>query len=367
MMAGISSNLLKDRQEKILSLWVERSLKEVPSAVTAEALALRNSLPLYLDHLSEALATNRKMDVRSVLAHDKEGIRIGRLHGADRAGNTSYVLTEVIFEYHILREVIFQVLETEEQLPVIHRDIILDSIEQAVNDAAVKFSEVHADIQQRFINTLTHDLKTPISAAKLSAQLILKKSENPEACIELGSRVIGRMNRLTSMIDDLLDAGRVRAGEFLQLQFSECDLRMVCEEVVDEMSIVHNRTFKFNASGNVKGVWGGDGVRRALENLVGNAVKYGKMTGLITIKLEEIKSGVRISVHNEGTPIPKEEISSLFVNYRRSKSAESGTQGGWGLGLTLVKGVADAHKGTIQVTSGEGEGTTFIRTAEFLI
>jgi hypothetical protein len=158
-MAGQNSNRLKDSIEKIMRLWTERSLKEVPSAVSANALALRDSLPIYLNHLSEALATNRKMDVKSVLAHDKEAVRIGSLHGADRAGNTSYILTEVIFEYHILREVIFQVLEEAEPLDSLQRDIILDSIEQAVNDAAVKFTDVHADIQQKFIDTLTHDLR----------------------------------------------------------------------------------------------------------------------------------------------------------------------------------------------------------------
>ena len=359
-MSGISSNLLKERREKILRLWEKRSLNEVPSAVTVESLALRDSLPTYLDHLSEALATNRKMDVRSVNAHDKEGVRLGRLHGADRAGNTSYVLTEVIFEYHILREVIFQVLEEEGQLPQIHRDIILDSIEQAVNDAAVKFSEVHADIQQRFINTLTHDLRTPISAAKLSAELILKRSDKPEACIELGSRIIGCMKRLNSMIDDLLDAGRVRAGELLSLPMIDCDLKSIFSEVIDEMTDLHGHRFKFRADRPVNGQWGCDGLRRAVENLIGNAVKYGLPDSPISLSLEQTRDSVRISVHNEGVPIPKEELPVLFENYRRSKSSEAGGKSGWGLGLTLVKGVADAHRGRVSVKSEEGSGTTFV-------
>jgi hypothetical protein len=67
-MAGVSSNRLKDKKEKILSLWEQRSLKEVASAGSAASLALRNSLPMYLDHLSDALATNRRMDFKSVYA-----------------------------------------------------------------------------------------------------------------------------------------------------------------------------------------------------------------------------------------------------------------------------------------------------------
>ena len=91
------------------------------------------------------------MDVAAVASHVRESLRIGKLHGEDRASNRSYQLREVIFEYHILREVLFEVLETEGLLPKLERDIVLDSIEQAVNDAVVEFTEVHADIQQKFL------------------------------------------------------------------------------------------------------------------------------------------------------------------------------------------------------------------------
>src|SRR3954469_22149254 len=135
--AGTDSLQISEKKETILSLWEDRCLKEVESAGTTASLALRNSIPVYLDHLAEALATNRRMDFKSVFVHDEEASRIGKLHGADRASNRSYVLTEVIFEYHILREVIFEALETQGPLAVIQRDIVYDSIEQAVNDAAV--------------------------------------------------------------------------------------------------------------------------------------------------------------------------------------------------------------------------------------
>jgi hypothetical protein len=69
-MAGVSSNRLKDQKEKILRLWEERSLKEVAAAGTCASLSLRDSLPTYLDHLSESLATNRKMYSRSFFSRD---------------------------------------------------------------------------------------------------------------------------------------------------------------------------------------------------------------------------------------------------------------------------------------------------------
>jgi signal transduction histidine kinase len=364
-MAGFSSNRLKEKKEKILELWAERSLKEIPSAGTSVTLALRDSVPLYLDHLSDALATNRKMDFASIATHKLESVRIGKMHGADRASNRSYVLTEVIFEYHILREVIFQVLETDGPLAQAQRDIILDSIEQAVNDAAVEFSEAHADIQQKFINTLTHDLKTPITAAKMNMGLILRQPNGSGGSGGYANRAIVSLSRLEAMIHDLLDASRVRAGEQLQLQFIECDLEKMVRDILDEMTVIHGDRFVLDSKGELLGNWGCDGLRRAIENLLGNAVKYGSPDAPITLSLRRAETAILVTVHNEGPPISEGEIALLFQQYRRSKSAQVGSKTGWGLGLTLVKGVVEAHKGKVRVESSEGKGTSFILEIPF--
>jgi len=360
MPAGISSDLIKNKKEKILRLWEERCLNEVPSAGTSTFLALRDSLPQYLDHLSEALAANRKMDFRSIFVREEEFNRIGKMHGADRAANRSYILTEVIFEYHILREVIFQVLEDKEPLDKVQRNIILDSIEQAVNDAAVEFSDAHADIQQKFINTLTHDLKNPITAAKTSAALILRRSDVSEPVIKSAKRINGSLNRLTAMIHDLLDASRIRAGELLSLQFVQCDLNTTIHEIVDEMSLIHGDRFIVDSNSSAVGKWDCDSLRRAVENLIGNAVKYGTADSPITITLKTGTAVVELTVHNEGAPISEAEIPLLFQIYRRARSAQESTKTGWGLGLTLVKGVVDAHNGQIRVESTKDKGTSFI-------
>lgn len=364
-MPGICSARLKEKREEVIALWQQRSLKEIPAAGIIASLVLRDSLPEYLDHLSDALATNRKMDIKSVLAHDTESIRVGRLHGSDRASNTTYVLTEVIFEYHILREVIFEILETDGPLAEVQRDIILDSIEQAVNDAAVKFSEVHADLQQLFINTLTHDLKNPLTGANVSAQLILCRPGDAVVCTAAGHRIVNSLNRLDGMINNLLDVNRIRAGEPLALRFSPCDLKETMHTIVDELSVIYGDRFLLEAKESVEGYWSREGLRRAVENLVENAVKYSAPDTPISISLRRMQDAFELSVHNQGTPIPEDEIPLLFEQYRRSKSAEDGPTPGWGLGLALVKGVVDAHNGNVRVESAPGAGTRFVLEIPF--
>ena len=357
IMIGLTSSLLKESKEKILSLWEQRSISEVNSAGTGANLVLRDSIPLYVDSLCEALETNRKLDFKSVSLHEEEASRIGRMHGADRASNRSYNLTEVIFEYHILREVIFETLETHRPLIGVERDIILDSIEQAVNDAAVKFSEVHSDIQQRFINTLTHDLRSPLTAAGMNAQILTMDRRMPTECVAYAGKIIRNLNRLNSMILDLLDASRIRAGQQLELQYEQCDLNEIVADVVEEMIGMHGDRFVVDSAGALEGSWGCDGLKRTLENLLGNAVKFSTPDTPITISLRHNLSIAELSVHNMGPPIPESEIPMIFQQYRRSKTA--GFTTGWGLGLTLVKGVVDAHKGTVRVESTHAKGTTF--------
>jgi signal transduction histidine kinase len=98
-----------------------------------------------------------------------------------------------------------------------------------------------------------------------------------------------------------------------------------------------------------------------VENLIGNALEYGSPGAPITISLKREAASVEVAVHNRGVPIPSQEIPLLFQNFRRAKSAHEG----WGLGLTSVKGVVDAHQGKIRVESAEGKGTSFILEIPF--
>lgn len=351
---------LKDKKEAILTLWEERCLKEVKSARATGPRALRDSLPEFLDRLDEALAADHKMDAPPVAILEQEAIRVGKMHGVDRACNTKYTLGEVVDEYHILRQVIFHVLERDGPLVESARDILLDSIEEAVKNAVVEFTQAHSAIQEKFIHTLTHDLKTPISVAKMNATLAVRGAGVPDSTKEFVKRNVVSLNRLDSMIEDLLDASRLRAGECLTLLYQQCDLDTVLRGVVEEMTVVHGSRFTLDSPTAVEGRWGRESLRRAVENLIDNAVKYGAKQTPITVSLHTRGSLAEVGVHNEGSFIPEDEIPRLFEKFRRTLHPQHGQQQGWGLGLTLVKAIVDDHKGHIRVESARDAGTSFI-------
>lgn len=109
----------------------------------------------------------------------------------------------------------------------------------------------------------------------------------------------------------------------------------------------------------IHGIWSEDELYRALWNLVTNAVKYGAPDQPITIGVRRIDDRARLTVHNVGAPIPPADQAHIFDPYARGPSADAGRGAGWGLGLTLVRGVAEAHGGTVSVASERDAGTTF--------
>lgn len=223
--------------------------------------------------------------------------------------------------------------------------------------------EKERELREQFVATLTHDLRTPLTAAKMGAQFILRRPENTEKNQQLAVKIIRSIDRMDQMVRDLLDASRIRAGESLSLTMNQCDLREVALMTLRELGAAYGDRFMLETDrDSITGYWNEDGLRRVIENLASNAVKYGFPQQLITVSLKQTDETAQIIVHNFGNPIPKDEQQSLFEPFQRSHTVQSGSKKGWGLGLTLVKGVVEAHGGFVNVASDEAEGTRFIVT-----
>lgn len=144
----------------------------------------------------------------------------------------------------------------------------------------------------------------------------------------------------------------------MPIEVKFCDLDGIIRQVVEELDLSYPDCLKFQTKGKCEGYWDESGLRRIIENLVTNAIKYGDEKTSIVLSLSQDQNSAELGVHNFGKPIPPEEISILFEQYRRLKSSHS--KAGWGLGLTMVKGMVDAHNGSILVESEKDKGTTFI-------
>jgi signal transduction histidine kinase len=357
-MPNQASELLKSKSEKIMKNWEERANSEVLPAFELESLALRDSLPELLKQIADALSTTIDRTEARKIWDRKESLRIGQKHGRERASSHTYTMDQMIFEYRILREVICDVMEENKPLSPVSREVIVGAIEQAVNDAATQFSETLKLIQERLASSLTHDLRGPITVAKMCSQIMMERADDSTLVLGTATKILKSMDRLDSMIGDLLDASLIRTGESLPLKLENCDLMEIVNECAEELNLIYSGRFVVVADTMVNGCWSKVGLRRIIDNLATNAIKYGAQNTAVTLSVSQNDSNVIFSIHNEGPAISTEDQKILFKEFCRAKSAEG--QKGWGLGLTVVKGLAEAHHGSVSVKSDSANGTTFI-------
>lgn len=218
-------------------------------------------------------------------------------------------------------------------------------------------------LRERFVSALAHDLRGPLSTAKMAAQLLGAAGPLTEmregARSDLFQRLDRNLDRMDRMIRDLLDANRIHAGEALPLARAPCDLVQIARDVIDELGTTHGARFYVAGDVSVPGRWDGDQLHRALWNLGVNAAKYGATAAPITVSVLAAPDHAALSVHNEGPPIAPEEQDGLFRPFKRSSTADRTPAKGWGLGLALVRGTAEAHGGRAWLDSDPTRGTTF--------
>ncbi len=221
--------------------------------------------------------------------------------------------------------------------------------------------EAETVLRDRFVAALSHDLRTPLTASRLAAQLIeMQKANGPAAIEKYAQKVIKNMDRADRMITDLLDVSRVEAGKPIPLHLETVELDSLIARLGEDLRLMYGPRVQVESATGMKGVWSEEALRRLVENFVSNAVKYGHHSAPILVKAERQGDGVKILVHNEGNPIPADDQLRLFDRFHRARAAEQSGKRGWGIGLAVCRGIVAALGGELGVRSDERSGTDFI-------
>jgi PAS domain S-box-containing protein len=240
------------------------------------------------------------------------------------------------------------------------------SIEQKLRETETNL--LHAlSVRDEFMAIASHELKTPLQSLKLQIQLhersILR--ENPEAfsrdkIIHLLHRNSSQIDRLTRLVDDMLDISRIRTGK-LSIKKESCDLNSML------MDILGRTREQFEASGSGQpiiehsemalGEWDPMRIDQVILNIITNAIRYG-LGKPISISIKNHQESVRLTVTDQGLGIAKADHQKIFERYERGLLDREVS--GLGLGLFISKQIVAAHGGTIRVESEIGHGSTFI-------
>lgn len=339
-------------RDEVLREWGQQVKANVKEAMHLPLPILINTFPFLYDNLAQAISP----DFPRAIATSTN--TTASEHGGERARLTNYDAQAVIAEYQLLRWAIFDVLQRDGvQLDNSESAIINASIDDAIREAANSFALAQAALRERFVAGLAHDLRNPLAGASMAADLIIRSSGEPKTR-ELADRIVDNLARMDDMINDMLDAVVFQAGERMRLQLETFDMLALAREVGDQMEPLHGG---IEVSGmTVAGIWDRRAVKRALENLAGNAVKYRTPGTAVRIHVSALQGRMIAAVHNEGEPIPPGQAAFVFQVFRRSVAAEEGDKPGWGLGLPFVRAVVESHGGSVVLDSAAERGTTFI-------
>jgi signal transduction histidine kinase len=352
------AKVLARLRDDIAETWERKLRQQSKSAAELSRPVLINTIPKFLDNLTEALSgTHPRL-------YATDGTNIPEEHGGARARLSKYGPDQLILEYQLLREVIFDKLAREIELSDQERRVIERSIDNGLRESMVQFFFVQTKLNEQFVAALTHDMRNPLAANKMSIEFMIKTLESPVGEPEkaqlqhLCHRALGNAKRVDKMIQDLLDSNLLNSGDVLPLKLGECDILEVLKSVIADLSPKEQARIKLKET-SCRGLWDKEALCRAIENIINNAIKYGDESKPIGVMIVPAFERMQLSVHNEGKPIPVEEQKKLFEPFHRAKSAKEGGQKGWGIGLSLTHGVAISHGGSLLLESTAETGTTF--------
>lgn len=266
-------------------------------------------------------------------------------------------------------------LGTAGNVTVLERPVRISTLVSAVNAAlrARRRQFQTRDLLQRledegrrkdeFLAMLGHELRNPLGAMR-NALHVLERGDSPEGLTHRHLLVLDRQARhLTRMVDDILDVSRVTMGK-VALQEQPVDLVALSERVhasLRPLAREHEHAFELELPGEPVFVMG-DPVRleQILTNLIHNAIKYTPDRGEIRLSLAVEGKDAVVRVRDNGIGIAPEMLSGIFELFRQAEVSLARSEGGLGLGLTLVKNLVEMHRGSVRVHSeGTGYGSEF--------
>ena len=222
------------------------------------------------------------------------------------------------------------------------------------------------EMQNTFISTVSHELKTPVALIKGHAATLRRDDvEWPSTVVRDYSGVIEEeSDRLTDLIDSLLTASRLQAEGGMRLYRSEVQLNVLAERAVERFKQHTTRhKFKLAFPKNYPSVFADESkLRQVLDNLISNAIKYSPDGGLIEVGGRTEGDSVAVFVRDQGVGLSEIEQERVFERFYRADGALSRRSAGTGLGLYLSRAIILAHGGAITVASAPGKGAAFTFT-----
>jgi len=364
------AEFILNRMEAILAEWEAFAATLLPAARGMTPLALRDHAQPILEAVAKDLTTPQTREAQS----EKSKGRAPEVPGAPETSAQTHALlraasgfdiNQLVAEYRALRTSVLRLwidtspLEASEVEDVIRFN---EAIDQAVAESVGRF---HAQVERArylLLGMLGHDMRSPLDTIVMTASYLAALNAGEQVSLA-AARLIRSGASMQALLDDLVDFNRTKLGLGLKVVPSDIDLASVVADEVEQLRGAHpNRRIELAATGDTRGRWDGARLQQLLRNLVSNAIMYGTPNTPVRVALRGEEADVRLEVTNRGPTIDPSALSQIFDPLKRGSAPGDShdARGGLGLGLFIVREIAGAHGGAVEVRS-DGETTLAVR------
>jgi len=348
----------------ILDTW-DTFARSLPPAYQMSPDALRDHAEQMLKAVAADLRTpqspdeQHKKSLGSVPGVWRPPRTAAEAHAVLRA-SSGFTVLQLVSEYRALRASVlrlFAAAQEPEKATISDIGRFNEALDQAIAESVEFYSLEVERWRNIFLGVLSHDLRGPLNSILLTAQMLATSGRETKVT----TRLMHSGERMRELLDDLLDYNRTSVGVGIPVRRTTCDLREICSEELALRRTVHpeHRISFVSEPGVGVGSWDASRMRQALGNLVSNAAKYGHKEKRIVVTLATEGNVLKLIVENEGREIAPEVAATWFEPYRRGREDHTGgDRENLGLGLFIVRQIALAHDGQVEVKS-EGGRTRF--------
>jgi signal transduction histidine kinase len=363
-------DFIRQHVERIVDEWEAFARTITPAAEHMDRVALRDHASAILLAAARDMTTEQTASGQAAKAKGEGPQKTpsldaaGASHGEMRH-TVGFDLVQMTSEFRHLRACVIRLWVDSLESPdmAYFQDMIRfnEAIDEALAESTAAYADQVNHSRDLFLAILGHDLRAPLQAVSMSTELLLRKGGLEGDALVCATHIKHGARHMAAMVSDLLELVRSRLGKSLPIDPAPMDLADAVHAAIAQACAGDPECDPLlHVSGDTHGLWDAGRLDQMLQNLIGNALQHGASKRDVTLTLSGAPDAVRLTVHNFGTPIPEDAIGTIFDPLVRSADEELGQPTtSLGLGLFIVKEVVSAHKGTIEVSSNETDGTLF--------
>ena len=360
------SSFINANLDAILLDWVAFARNQMPAAADMDEVALLDHGRLILQEISADMRRPQDNDARQAKSEGQSDAAPAlrsvpsRSHARQRE-RQGFEVEQMVAEYRALRATVLRLWSaSSSDVQVQDLDDVTrfnEAVDQAMAESLSVFVTEVNRTRDLFLGMLGHDLRGPLATISGYAALALRTRPEDARQLAVVQRSVGQMKAL---LDDLVEYSRHRLGSGLPIDPAPLQLDKFAQNTLQEIDAISSgRILELTSHGNLQGEWDARRLHQALSNMVFNALKYGFPNSPVRVHLDGTHSDeVVLAVENDGNPISPSLLPKLFDPLTRADGVEGASDSqvagaNLGLGLYVVREIATAHGGTVEVSSND--------------